>query len=324
MLTDEYALDIHLCDPDGSSQAVNAGDFDSPLESGHFLWQEIKLYEEPNIKVFSSDVGLNTTIAESLVTAETRPRCTVYSSGTLLNLRGVNLNPNSDPSDMISIRLWIEKDRIVTVQRRNLMAVLDLKEKYRKDAGPGTVGNFVTYLANRLVDRTEDIIENVSDEIDAFESDEQFDNLTQLSSTLIDRRRFIINLRRYIGPQREALSQLMNANVAWLSNKDKMNLREIVDHVTRFIEDLDLLRERINLLNSQILEHRADQQNKNMLLLSIVAAIFLPLSFITGLFGVNIGGMPGTDNPFAFLLFCIVLVALGAVTALIFRLLRWI
>ena len=60
------------------------------------------------------------------------------------------------------------------------------------------------------------------------------------------------------------------------------------------------------------MDRRAETMNRQMLILSVVAAIFLPLGLITGLLGINVGGIPGADNPWAFAIVCVLLVVLGA------------
>jgi len=68
----------------------------------------------------------------------------------------------------------------------------------------------------------------------------------------------------------------------------------------RFIEDLDAIRERSQVVQDELQNLLADQLNKRTYLLAIVAAIFLPLSFLTGLLGINVAGIPGAENPWAF------------------------
>ena len=65
------------------------------------------------------------------------------------------------------------------------------------------------------------------------------------------------------------------------------------------------------------------QMNKTMYLLSIVAAIFLPLGLLTGLLGINVGGIPGTESPYAFIVVCVGLIFIAFIQALIFRRMRW-
>lgn len=87
----------------------------------------------------------------------------------------------------------------------------------------------------------------------------------------------------------------------------------------RFGEELDAIRDRAQIVHDQIMDNRAEAMNQRMLLLSIVSAIFLPLGLLTGLLGINVGGMPGVDDPRAFWAVCLALVVLGAGLVWMFR-----
>ncbi|MCB1367090.1 MAG: zinc transporter ZntB, partial [Rhodobacteraceae bacterium] len=89
------------------------------------------------------------------------------------------------------------------------------------------------------------------------------------------------------------------------------------------VEDLDAIRERLQILKEELTSIMNDRLNKNMYILSVITALFLPLGFLTGLFGVNLAGMPGAANSAAFIGFVVALVLIGALQLLIFRWLRW-
>jgi zinc transporter len=101
-------------------------------------------------------------------------------------------------------------------------------------------------------------------------------------------------------------------------------LRETGDQVIRLVEELDAARERSAILNDQLTDKRAEEMNATMLLLSVVAAIFLPLGFLTGLLGVNVGGMPGATWSAAFWLVCGLCLGIAGGLVWIFKRRGWI
>ena len=109
-----------------------------------------------------------------------------------------------------------------------------------------------------------------------------------------------------------------------LVDDDAHYLREQANRITRYVEDLDLVRERALVVQEELLNRIAQEQNARMYLLSIVAAIFLPLSFLTGVFGMNVGGLPGVENKGAFLLVAIGMLAVGVAIVAWMRWKRWI
>lgn len=257
-------------------------------------------------------------VADALTIEETRPRCSAHNEGLLLYLRGINLNPDSKPEDMVSIRLWITPTSIISVRRRKLTAVAAIREAINNNNAPHSVGDFINQLTEGLTTRMDNVINELSDKVDELEAS-SIDGDKSLRGQLSHLRRTTIILRRYIGPQRDALTHLgiegrrsFGGHGPLLSDDDYICLRETTDRISRLVEEMDAIRERCAILHDQLTDQRAEEMNKNMMILSVVAAIFLPLGFLTGLLGVNIGGIPGANYSGSFAIFCIGLLALTA------------
>ncbi|MBT8449596.1 MAG: zinc transporter ZntB, partial [Gammaproteobacteria bacterium] len=109
---------------------------------------------------------LDPMIIEALLEDATRPRMTQFEQGVLLILRGVNLNQNSDPEDMISIRLWVDQHRIISMRRRRLKVIGDIQEKITKGHGPKDSGDLICMLANGLFDRMEPVLTSLDETTD--------------------------------------------------------------------------------------------------------------------------------------------------------------
>ncbi len=254
-------------------------------------------------------------LIKPLLMEDTRPRCDQFKEGVLLNLRGVNLNPGEDPEDMLSLRMWITDRAIVSLHRYRIMAVEDIIARLEHGDGPESIGEFLTGLADNLTERMSPVVQDLDEQLDQMDvlldaSDARTDHralLAQLSQI----RPVITALRRFIAPQQAALSKLSALQVAWLDEMDRISLRNTTDNVTRIVEDLDALRERATITKDAIQQSMSDAMTRSMNWLSAVAFVFLPLGFITGLLGINVGGMPGVESPTAFALVCVVLAVIG-------------
>lgn len=270
-----------------------------------------------------NDSGIDPVMLEALTAAETRPRILVHDGGMLVILRGVNLNPENDPEDMVSVRLWIDSKRIVTLRNRRAMVTDDLCRSLKSGEGPIGPGSFLEELADGLVVRMGTVIAEVDDSVDALEDEVLTEQSYGIRQKIANIRRTAIGMRRYLAPQRDVMSRLYNEKVDWLSDMDRMRLREIADRTTRYVEDLDAIRERATVTQEELNNRLAEQMNKTMYVLSIVAAIFMPLGLLTGLLGINVGGIPGTNNPWAFTIFCVILVLIATGQVWFFRKKRW-
>ena len=263
-------------------------------------------------------------ILNALLAEETRPRVFAHEDGLLVILRGVNLNEGMDPEDMISVRLWIDPHRIISLQRQQLRAVEDVFVMLEEGTGPKDSGDFLSILAERLSERMGPVISRLDESCDAVEEAVLEEPDTQLRHDIIDLRRQAITLRRYIVPQRDVISSLRSGVTSWLGQEHRRVLQESLDKVTRYIEELDTTRERAQIVKDELANILSDKMNKNMYVLSIVAAIFLPLGFLTGLLGINVGGIPGAGNDMAFWVVCALCAGFASLLLGFFRLMKWL
>ncbi|PWE16953.1 zinc transporter ZntB [Marinicauda salina] len=290
-----------------------------------FMWAHLNRDERTALNWLKEHSGLDGYVQQALLADDTRPRCTVHGDGAVVILRGVNLHEGAEPEDMISVRFWIEADRVIGVWLRPLYAIADIIDAIERGVAPVTPGDLIAKLALRLIDRMEPTVAELHEEIDHLEEqllDER--DGAAFHGELADIRRRAILLRRFIGPQRDALTTLAIEDLSWLSERDRSRLREAGDRTTRLLEELEAARERAAVVHDQLLEKRAEQMNRYTLVLSVVAAIFLPLSLLTGLLGINVAGIPGAETPWAFAAVTALIVFLGAVEVWLFRRLKLI
>ena len=158
------------------------------------LWVHLRRDAEPARRWLENESGLDAPVVESLLAESTRPRCVPFGVGVMLFLRGVNLNPGADPEDMVSIRLWVEPTRIISVRTRRLLSVDDLRAALERGDGPRTSGEFVVQLADHLVSRVSGIIADVDDEVDRLQDEVLESNERTLRTELTRLRREIIAL----------------------------------------------------------------------------------------------------------------------------------
>jgi zinc transporter len=320
----DLILHALLLDRSGGAKPVAPGEIQDWRANDGLLWLHLDVAEQPPRKWLRENIGLDPVVVEALCADETRPRSLSIGDGLLAVLRGVNMNPGDDPEDMVSIRLWIEHDRIVSTRRRKLLSVQDVKTQLEQGTGPGTSGDFLSQLVGRLADRIGDFVDTIEERLATVEEADARETVQVRRRSLAALRRQIASVRRFVAPQRDALDRLYRNPGNLLSDAETNRLREEADRVTRYLEDLDLARERAMVLQEELMNELAQMQNTRMYVLSVVAAIFLPLTFVTGLLGMNVGGLPGVDSPRGFLVALVVMVATSAAMLIYFRHRKWL
>mgnify|MGYP006085777333 FL=1 len=294
------------------------------LADSDLTWVHLDINEASSKKWADAELTfLDPLTLDALFAEETRPRILEFDTGTLLILRGVNLNADAEPEDMVSIRLWIDSSRIISVRKRRLKAVTDLRERIEAGVGPHNAGDFITQLTSRLFERMEPVFTELDELLDDAEERVMEAADTKYRSQITDIRKQAIVFRRYIAPQRDVIAALRVSDMPWLSELHKRRLQESLDRVIRYIEDIDTIRERAQIVKDELTNALSDKMNKNLYLLSVIAAVFLPLGFLTGLLGINVGGVPGVDDPSAFWVFSGFLLVVVALQILLFKRWKW-
>ena len=313
----------YCLDGRGGGRTVGWDDVAAWTPGDGALWLHLDYAEAEAKRWLEEKSGIDAVVCETLTAEGTRPRCMKMQDGLLVILRGINLNPGAEPDDMVSLRIWVDEHRVLTFRHRRVQAIQDLRKALESGDGPGSPAVLLEELASRLIERAGALISDLDDRVDAREDEVLTQESHKLRPQLADIRRAAISLRRHLSPQREVLARLQVEKVSWLDDLQRARLRETADMTMRHVEDLDSIRERAAVTQEELNSRLAEQMNKTMYVLSIVAGIFLPLGLLTGLLGINVGGMPGTDNAAAFGLVCIVLVALAIVEVYVLRRMKW-
>lgn len=293
---------------------------------GEFLWVHWDR-SHPQAQTWLRDQsGLDEFSCDLLLEEETRPRLLMSGEqGALLFLRGVNLNPGADPEDMVSLRVYGDASRVVSLRLRPLRAIDQLRKDIERGEGPRNTSELLLQLASYLTGRVDDVNDALSDQLDALEEQTDMDEqaLPNHGELLAIRRR-AAGLKRYLSPQREIFAQLARQRFDWLGLQDAAYWNELYNSLTRNLEELDMSRERVAQLESLEQRRLGERTNRTMYLLAIVTGFFLPLSFFTGLLGINVGGIPGSENDHGFIWACVLAGGIAVVQWVIFRWLRWL
>lgn len=269
-------------------------------EPGASHWIHVQC-DSPSVAAWLARIGLDSRVADLLTADETRPRAMLLAEGLLVVLRGVNTNPGADPEDMVSLRLWLTGDLLVTARkrRRRLLSIQDIRDSIEAGNGPASPAALVAALVARLGDRIGAVVDRLDEDLTKVETSLCDDATRDSRRALSQLRQQTASIRRYLAPQREALEALFRLRGV-LGDEEAYALHHESDRMARYVEDLELARERALVLQEELQNQIAEKQNARVYVLSLVAAVFLPLSFLTGVFGMNVAGLPGTESPTAF------------------------
>ena len=314
--------------PDGLAKPEDTDCFLDPLPPGEgYLYYHFDRNEPATRALFDADDRVDVIATRTLLAQDSRPRTIVRGNDVLINLRGVNLNPGAEPEDMIPLRFFIQPGRVISCNARNLKAIGDMVARLETQTVSKTPGGFIASFALAIIERMAPTITDLNEQVDALEELIEADgsgNQDKARSQVADLRREAILLRRYLAPQRDALTSLSQQQLPWIDSDDQLRLRDAADQATRVAEELDAVRERCAIVKDQLTDIRAEEMNQNMMILSVVAAIFLPLGLLSGMMGINVGGMPWVENDMGFWYVTAIVVFVGLIQLIVFKLVKWL
>jgi len=273
-----------------------------------FVWVHVEGQDDLAAAVRRSDGAIPDIAASALVATETRPRCDAVDHGAILNLRGLGDCPPGDADRLVSIRMWVRDTRVVSVSRHNMPATATVRAKMEAGLIHDS-GDLVAAYAWAISTQLDPEVSALGDTLDDVESDLESAHLYRLRRAITAVRSEAISFRRFVAPDRDALHTLPGLGFEWLAEEDRLHIVEAADRFARMAEELEAVRERAALLHEQITDLRAEQIDHRALYISIVAFIFLPLTFITGLLGMNVEGIPYAHSAWSFwgvAIFCVV------------------
>lgn len=288
-----------IVEQDGSVIEAEAIEGNGDQRAGALVWVQIDAREARYQEWLHARSGLPAPVIAALTAVETRPRCEQISAGALINLRGLGETPEDDPDSLVSIRLWAERGRVISMGYRRLAAMPALRAKVLA----GRIrdpGDLVSALAMAITETLDEAIAALGDELDECETTLDAKRAFVMRRAIARTRSEAIQYRRFVVPQRQALERMAALPVDWLEDEDRIHLGEAADRFARMAEELEAIRERAALMHEQLTDLRAEQLETRTLILSIVALVFLPLTFLTGLLGMNVQGIPYAHEPWAF------------------------
>lgn len=310
---------LHAFQLDGQGGVIAVTD---SAKRGQPQWFHLD-YSDAEAQNALTSLGIDAAAVESLVRTDTRPRSINFDQGLLLSLRAININPGADPEDMVSLRIWIEEDRVVTVRQRRVFSIQEIRQLLEDGKGPRNLGELVLLIIEGLTERASLFVGRLEDNVDQLEALSETGRPAELRGDVAALRRQAASVRRYLAPQRDAMEQFSRVIRQYTDEDQTYRVRELSDRLTRYVEDLDLLREQAIVLQEQLLNTIAEQQNSRMYVLSIITAVFLPITFLTGVFGMNVGGLPGTDTRLGFAVVAVITVSTVVLVLSLFKWKRW-
>jgi zinc transporter len=224
----------------------------------------------------------------------------------------------NDPRALGSLRVYAERHRVITARRHPLMAVDQVRRSIAAGMPVLNGLELILLFIHSLTTTLTTVVNDAADTVDDVEDRLLIQRIGDEGSALGQVRRLTARLRRQIVAQRNALAQLSKRLPIWCGDDDRTALGDAVERLSDLVHDIELIQERARLLQEELSARLTEATNRNLYVLSIATVIMLPVTLVTGVFGMNVAGLPWVQDTDGFTLVMLVmaLVAGASVAAL--------
>jgi zinc transporter len=291
-------------------------------EPGASLWLHLNGGTNQARQWLASRSGLPEEIVERLLDSDPRTCLEVVREGLFGVLTDLHRELDGGSWEIGSLRLWCDRRRLVTVRHHPLRAAARLRRKLRDGLAVATAPALAGELIHALAEELEAAAGELTFAVDEIEDDVLAGHGHHHRRRLGEVRRPAARLVRHVPIGRHAGARLALRPPTWLAADELDELRDGIERLGAVVDDLSGLQERAKMLEEELAARLAEETNRNLYVLSILTAIFLPMTLLTGVFGMNVAGLPWTQGQGGFAWTMGLMAAIAIVTLAVLRWLR--
>ena len=263
-------------------------------------WLHFNLADVRARRWLEEESGLGAAVVEALLEAEPRVHVQHLGTGFCAVLADLHHDFDRNPEGIGQLRIFVDGRRMLTFRRHRLRTVDQIRRELAAGAlAPRTVGELFTILLERLGTTFGELVTKLGDRVDDAEDEILAGRYQTQGKVLGSVRRALARPRRHLNANRVALGPL-RGHIPDILDGDPSDIRQAIERMDTISQDMELVQERTRLLQEEIAARQGEATNRNLFLLSTVSAALLPITLITGIFGMNVGGLPGVGHPHGF------------------------
>lgn len=284
------------------------------------------LHDTASLERIGAHFGLHPLVLEDVVNTHQRPKVEDHQDYLYIVLKMLEYESDREEVTTDQISIILGRNFVLTFQERQGDVWDPVRERIRKGAGRLRKSG-PDYLAYALVDAIVDsyfaILEKIGDEIETLADEVAADPSPETLRKIHGLKREMIFLRKLIWPTREVAGLLERAETSLIRKSTVVYLRDVYDHTVQLIEAMESYRELVSGAQDLYLSNVSNRLNAVMKILTVFAAIFAPLTFLAGIYGMNFKYMPELGWKIGYPLFWLVTLALTLTMIGVFRRKGW-
>lgn len=300
----------------------------SAKDSDHISWVNVAgLHDLNATETIGQTFGIHPLLLEDILNTEQRPKVEQYDDYLFMILKLIHWREDRSEIETEQISIVLDRNYVITFQEQEQDIFEPLRQRIR--AGKGRIRQFGSdYLAYSLLDMVVDhyflILENLGEQIEWVEDELVTAPTTATLQQIHDLKRELLSLRRSVWPLREVIVGLQRDESTLIHEATLIYLRDVYEHTIQVIDTIETYRDVVSGLLDVYLSSISNKMNEIMKVLTIIATIFIPLTFITSLYGMNFHYIPELQWRWAYPALWLVLFTISGVMLVYFHRKDWL
>jgi zinc transporter len=307
---------------DAAAQPLEPADLQAALAvPGSVVWLHFNASHTGVRRWLAESEAVPSTARAVLEERESRHRLESLEDGLLVVINDLVYNDTLDPGEVATLWAYVTRQTMISARFHPLRGADRLRSEVRAGMKAGSGVELLARLLDLQVESIEELVGRVNNDLDHAEDQVLRDQVIGQREELNRTRRLCARLRRHFRPQRAAIQKLAGRPLGWLAESDAERLRGIADDLGYAIDEAEHQQERAKILLEELASREAESTGRNLYVLTIYTVVFMPMTLISGIFGMNVAGLPGLDGTSSFWWVMALIVAAGLATlgALLWR-----
>lgn len=297
------------------------------VSPSHITWINVQgIHDTEIIDTIGQHFGMHTLVMEDVLNTTQRAKLDDFKDYLYIVLRLLNYNSEKEEVDGEQISILFKQELVITFQESHKDVFRGIRERIRK---PNTKiremgSDYLCYtIIDWIVDQYFAVLEKVDDRLESLEDDLLNNPSTQILLTIERTRREVILLRKSVWPIRDLISHFNRIESSLVHESSKVFMRDVYDHTIQLIDTIESFRDIVSGMLDLYLSNLTQRTNEIMKVLTVVSTIFVPLTFLASLYGMNFDNIPELHAEYGYfiLLSLMVLIATGMI--IYFRKKKW-
>lgn len=275
--------------------------------SSTFVWLHFNLANSSAEKWLTRHLTLSPMFFDALHEGTRSTRIEYVDDSLIAVINDVLFDFSFDASETSTLYLSVSPNMLVSARSKPLRSIDHVRAAVKKGETFATPVELLVHLLRDQADVLMQIIRDIANEVDVIEDRLLANRVDGSRLKLGSFRRLLVRLQRLMAPEPSALFRLLNRPPGWVGDHDLLDLRQSTEEFSTVLQETTSLQERIKLLQEEIASQINEQNNRSLFVLTVVSVLVLPINIISGMLGMNVGGIPLAESHDGFwIVVCIV------------------